>query len=47
MRYSAATPPVTSIAWMLASTQCAGLVWWAPDEVSVIVATHRSRPSYE
>ena len=45
IRCSAATPPVTSIAWMLASTQCAGLVSCAPVEASVIVAIQRSRPS--
>ncbi len=47
MTCSAATLPVTSTAWMLASIQCAGLVSAAPVDVSVIVATHRSRPSNE
>ena len=47
MSASAATPAVTSTEWMLASTQCAGLVSWVPVDASVIVASHRSRPSNE
>jgi hypothetical protein len=39
-----AAPPVTSVAWMLASIQCAGFVSWPPVAESVIVARSSSRP---
>ena len=43
----AAALAVSSTAWMLASTQWAGFVSWAPVDVSVIVTSQRSRPSCE
>ena len=37
---------VSSTAWMLASTQCAGFVSCGPVAWSVTVTSHRSRPSW-
>ena len=47
MRWQADTVAVSSTAWMLASTQWAGLVSWAPVSWSVIVTSHSGRPSYD
>ena len=45
MRWHADTVAVSSMAWMLASTQCAGLVSWAPVSWSVTVTSQSGRPS--
>lgn len=45
-RFSAAAPPVCSVAWMLASTQTAGFVSCGPVFVSVTVHSQMFRRSF-